>query len=132
MSVLDASVFAEALTAATPLGRAARQRIAADARWHAPAILPAEVLSVLRRLSLAGEISEPRTERARARLATTRFVLHPLAPHQQRVWELRHTITVYDAWYIALAERLDTALVTTDAALARSPGSTCPIELITA
>ncbi|HWB72995.1 MAG TPA: hypothetical protein VG452_12345 [Egibacteraceae bacterium] len=52
MSVLDASAYAEALTAATPVGAAARRLVAEAVRWHAPAIFPAEVMSGLRGLVL--------------------------------------------------------------------------------
>jgi predicted nucleic acid-binding protein len=38
---------------------------------------------------------------------------------------------VYDAAYIAVAEAFQTTLLTTDAKLARAPGSRCDIELLT-
>ncbi len=47
-----------------------------------------------------------------------------------RIWELRSTISVYDAWYVALAERLSTSLVTTDRRLAGANGPRCEIELV--
>jgi predicted nucleic acid-binding protein len=130
VSVLDASAFAEALTSAEPVGHAARAALVQPRRWHAPAILPAEVLSAIRGLLLGGDLAPEHAERARRRLARSRIVLHPLAPFAERVWQLRDNLTVYDAWYVALAERLDTPLVTTDARLARSSGLACEIELI--
>lgn len=130
MSVLDASAYAEALTSAEPIGDAARARLADAQRWHAPAILPAEVLSAIRGLLLSGQLAPEHAERARRRLARTRVVLHPIAPLAERVWALRDTLTVYDAWYVALAERLGASLVTTDARLARSTGPTCEVELL--
>lgn len=130
MSVLDASAFAEALTSAEPVGAAARARLTEPRRWHAPAILPAEVLSAVRGLLLGGDLTPEHAERARRRLARTRIALHPLAPLADRVWQLRDNLTVYDAWYVALAERLGAALVTTDARLARSSGLACDVELI--
>ena len=45
-----------------------------------------------------------------------------------RVWELRHAVTPYDAAYVALAEALDTVLVTADERLAGAPGTRCSIE----
>ena len=40
----------------------------------------------------------------------------------QRVWNLRHNLTAYDAVYIALAEALDAPLVTRDQRLAAAAG----------
>lgn len=132
MSVLDASTYAEALTAVTPLGAVARDRIARDQRWQAPAILPAEVLSAIRGLTLGGKLDPVRADDARSRLRQTRVELHPFVPFEQRVWELRDNATVYDAWYVALAERLGLPLVTTDRRLANVPGLRCEVELVEA
>ncbi len=60
------------------------------------------------------------------------MTLHPFAPFADRVWELRDNLTVYDAWYVAVAERLETLLVTTDARLAGATGPTCEVELVDA
>jgi predicted nucleic acid-binding protein len=38
----------------------------------------------------------------------------------ERIWELRHNFTAYDAVYLALAEALGTVLLTRDAALAHA------------
>lgn len=130
MSVLDGSTFVEALTSATPLGVAARRRVATTSTWHAPAILPAEVLSAIRGLLVGGHLATHRAERARRRLAATRLVLHSFAPFADRVWDLRDNVTVYDAWYAALAERLEAPLVTTDARLANASGLRCTVELV--
>lgn len=47
-----------------------------------------------------------------------------------RCWELRENLTVYDASYVALAEQLETILVTADTRLAGAPGPRCKIELM--
>ncbi len=52
-------------------------------------------------------------------------------PFLSRIWELRDTLSTYDAWYVALAEELDTDLVTTDERLASAPGPRCPITVVT-
>lgn len=98
--------------------------------WHAPAIFPAEVLSAIRGLVRSGHLPAHRAETARRRLAGSRVVLHPFAPFADRVWQLRDNLTVYDAWYAALAERLETRLVTTDTRLASATGPTCAFDLI--
>ena len=44
-----------------------------------------------------------------------------------RLWELRASLTVYDAAYIALAEALDCPLLTFDKGLAEAPGHTAEV-----
>ena len=47
-----------------------------------------------------------------------------------RVWELRHNLTAYDASYVALAELVDAVLLTTDERLCNAPGNRARIELV--
>ncbi|HUH06952.1 MAG TPA: type II toxin-antitoxin system VapC family toxin [Egibacteraceae bacterium] len=131
MSVRYASVYAEALTAATPIGAAARHALKVSQRWHAPAILPAEVLSALRGMVLGGHLAAHRANRARERLGQSRIRLHSFAPHAERVWELRENLTVYDAWYVAVAEALGATLLTTDGRLAGASGIRCDVRHVT-
>jgi predicted nucleic acid-binding protein len=42
-----------------------------------------------------------------------------------RAWSLRQNLTLYDAWYVAVAEILDAELATLDVRLARAPGLRC-------
>lgn len=58
------------------------------------------------------------------------IVAYPIEPLAGRVWELRSSVSVYDAWYVALAERLSTDLVTTDHRLAGANGLRCSIDLV--
>jgi predicted nucleic acid-binding protein len=48
----------------------------------------------------------------------------------ERIWELRENLSAYDATYVAVAEALDTLLLTADARLTRAPGPTCPITVV--
>lgn len=48
----------------------------------------------------------------------------------ERIWELRSTITPYDASYVAIAEILNVPLLTCDARLANAPGPTCDFILL--
>lgn len=129
MIVVDASVLVVALVDDTPLGDAARARLRGE-RLAAPELADLEVVSVLRRLVSAGH-TPPR----RAALALQDLLDIPIqrARHEQllpRVWELRENLTAYDASYVALAEALDTPLLTADQRLAKSPGPRCPIEVL--
>jgi predicted nucleic acid-binding protein len=62
-----------------------------------------------------------------ARLGMRRFPVVGLLP---RVWELRESLSAYDAAYVALAEALRCALVTADARLAQAPGPACSITVV--
>jgi predicted nucleic acid-binding protein len=47
-----------------------------------------------------------------------------------RIWQLRHNYTAYDATYISLAEALDATFVTRDTALVVAPQHRARVELI--
>ncbi len=51
----------------------------------------------------------------------------PYPPLADRAWELRHSLTAYDASSVALAELLGTSLLTLELRLARAPGPRCAI-----
>ena len=55
---------------------------------------------------------------------------HTHEPLLDRVWALRQNLTAYDAVYVALAEALDTTLLTCDGRLARAPGVSRRVELV--
>ncbi|CAN5210543.1 hypothetical protein BH20ACT8_BH20ACT8_03040 [soil metagenome] len=46
-------------------------------------------------------------------------------PYARRIWQLRHDITCYDAWYVAVAELLSAPLATLDHRLIRATGPRC-------
>jgi predicted nucleic acid-binding protein len=91
----------------------------------APHLLPVEVASALRRAELAGALSPGVAALAHRDLVALGIRLAPYEPLADRIWELRHVVTPYDAWYVALAEALDATLVTLDLRLARANGPTC-------
>jgi predicted nucleic acid-binding protein len=128
VTVLDASVFARAVTDPGPAGVVARRVIHRQPTLHAPAILTAEVTSALRGMLGRGVISEPAARTAARWTLELAVRLFPFEPFAARVWELRDNLTVYDAWYVALAEALGTELVTTDDRLRRASGPRCPVR----
>lgn len=96
----------------------------------APHLIDSEVAHALRRLVARGVLPEDEGHDAIAlysKLAIARHSAHPLLP---RIWELRHTVTAYDATYVALAEQLGAEVLTTDVRLARAPGVRCPIRVV--
>lgn len=128
MIVVDASAVADLLLDLEPRGSWVSRMLATADSIHAPHHLDVEVLAALRRLVLRGEIDPWRADRGIEDLSDLPIVRYPFRHLNERVWSLRHNMTTYDAAYVALAEALDAPLVTTDRALARSPGHRARIE----
>jgi predicted nucleic acid-binding protein len=84
-----------------------------------------EVAKVLRRMTLGGSIGDSQAAAAHDRLMNLPVVLFPYTMVGRRVWELRNTVAVHDACFVALAEGLDAELATLDGNLARAPGPRC-------
>ena len=59
------------------------------------------------------------------RLPLHRYPHHPLS---ERVWQLRNSLSAYDAQYVALAEALDLPLITCDTKLANAHGHRATVE----
>ena len=89
--------------------------------------MPVEASSILRRLERAGEISRLEATNAYRDLLRLDLTLFPFAPFAECIWELRSSLTSYDAWYVALAEALGCPLVTLDAKLGPATGPRCEI-----
>ena len=130
--MVDASVFVDALVGVGAHGDVARALLRHEAVLQVPAIFGAEATSALRQLVLRGALSPIRAATAVEQIRSTRTIQFPFEPFSRRVWELRSNLTVYDAWYVALAEWLDTEFVTADERLANAVGPRCPIDLLTA
>lgn len=122
--VADASFIVSALVEPEADGRWAREILAHEV-VVAPHLLPAETANALRGAVLTGRLTEVGALRAYADLMELPIVLYDYHEVAGRIWELRNTITVYDAWYVALAEALEVPLATLDLRLARAPGTRC-------
>lgn len=95
----------------------------------APHLLDAEVGSVLRRLTMAGQLAAGAAEAALRDLAELEIDRWEHAPLLTRAWALRANVTIYDGLYVALAEALDAPLLTLDGRLAGAPGIVATIEV---
>ena len=126
--VVDTSAVLEALAALDP-DPALIERLAGDGDLHGPHLIDIEVLHALRRMTMNGEISEERAADARSDFAELALVRYPHHPLGNRIWEMRHNLTAYDATFVALAEALAAPLVSCDARLASTPGHAVRIEL---
>ena len=100
----------------------------ASAELCAPALLPFECSNVIRRHELSGLISSDQAAQVHADLLDLPMDLFPYESLAQRVWQLKHNLTSYDATYVALAEALDAPLITLDQRLAEAPGIRCRVE----
>jgi predicted nucleic acid-binding protein len=123
-AVVDASVLIAALVDTGPDGAWAEEVIAGGG-LHAPELARVEATNILRRLERAKEITSPEANAAHEDLMQLSLELFSFEPFADRVWELRHTITSYDAWYVAVAEALDLPLATLDARLSKAKGVAC-------
>ena len=130
MIVIDASALMEVLLATGAGARVRARLFREEETLHAPHLLDLEIVHVLRRSCLIGEMQPDRAAQALAVLGDLRMVRHPHAPYVPRIWALRHSLTAYDAAYVALAEALDAPLVTRDRRMASAHGHRAKIEPI--
>ena len=129
MLVVDASVLVVALGDDGRDGDVARERLR-DHDLAAPELVDLEVASVLRKQLSVGAIDARRAELALADLADLPVTRAPHLPLLRRCWELRANLTIYDAAYVALAEALETSLLTADVRISRAPGLRCPVDVL--
>lgn len=123
--VVDASVVVAALVDTGPDGHWAEAIVFGGQPLAAPHLLPVEVASVLRRAGIAGDVTDDAATLAHGDLLRMQVDLFDYEPLAYRIWELRRTVSAYDAWYVALAEHLDVPLATLDRRLSRANGPRC-------
>jgi predicted nucleic acid-binding protein len=128
--VVDASAVVELLLQ-TELGVIVERRLYGDdADLHAPHLLDVEVQSALRRLVHAGEVPPERGRQAIEDLGLLRVTRHGHIDLAARCWELRASLSTYDAVYVALAESLDASLLTCDAPLGAAVRKMVRVEVV--
>ncbi|MGH3811597.1 MAG: type II toxin-antitoxin system VapC family toxin [Pseudonocardiaceae bacterium] len=127
MTVFDAAVLVNALVVAGPAGDDAREVLRDRSLLHVPSIFAAEATSAIRSMQARGDVSSGLARGAVSKIKVVRTVQYPFEPFLDRVWELRDNLSVYDGWYVALAESLETSLVTADRRLAKALGPRCPV-----
>jgi predicted nucleic acid-binding protein len=128
--VLDASAAIEWLLQSPAGIKIDRRVFSRSESLHAPHLLDIEVTQVLRRYVREKMITTQRGQEALEDLAGLPLDRYPHDFLLPRVWDLRATLTAYDAVYVALAELLDAPLLTCDRKIASVPGHSANIEVI--
>ena len=122
--MIDSSVVVAALVDSGPHGGWAEE-VLAEGSLQAPELMLVEATNIFRRLERAKLITTPEANAAQDDLMQLDIDLFPFEPFAGRIWELRHNVTSYDAWYVAIAEALNLPLATLDKPLSKSNGVTC-------
>ena len=124
--VCDASALTALMIDGGPAGSWAATAFS-GADLAAPGLVDFETANILRRHELAGLISPDQAAQAHADLLDLEIEHWPYELLAPRAWELRLTLSIYDASYVAVAELLGSTLVTLDQRIARAPGPRCAI-----
>jgi predicted nucleic acid-binding protein len=125
--IVDASAIIDLGLRNEPKASWVERHTFSEAELHAPHLLDVEVASGLRRLHLAGQISQRRAREVLELLRDLSIERYPHVQLLERIWQLAPGLSAYDAAYVALAEALAAPLLTTDDALARSSGHSAEI-----
>jgi predicted nucleic acid-binding protein len=118
--VVDASAVVEWLLGGSRC--AAVARALEHKQVLVPAHLDVEVAQVTRRLGLNAVTTPSRGRAMVDLLAEAPFTRIPLTPLLPRIWALRDNLTAYDAAYVALAEALESPLLTFDVKIPAASG----------
>lgn len=129
MSVLDTSGAIDYLLA-DGVADEVRDLLVAQGPAAAPDLLVFEVLAVLRRDVLRGELSAERARGAVDDLGELAIELFPSLPLRRRAFELRDNLTAADALFVALAEVLGEPLITKDSGLAAGASERAGVDVV--
>lgn len=124
--VLDSSALVALLGDAGPAGSWVTGTVTGMV-LAAPQLAPFEAANILRRQASAGVLDDTAATLAHADLLALPLQLWPYEPLAARAWQLRHSLTICDASYVALAELLSGVVITLDARLSNAPGLCCPV-----
>ena len=119
MIVLDASVVVEVLANGALAGSIRSELAANEEPVIVPHLLDVEAVSAIRRLVGAQRVDSHHIGQILTGLASLPAECYSHTPLIDRIWELRHNFTQYDAAYIALAEATNSVLYTCDEKLRR-------------
>ena len=128
-AVIDCSALVRALADESPKGEAVRSRLTNELALAAPSLLDYELMSALPGMIRGGKL----TPRQMGRVINSYKALNVARRETMIMWErvrdLNHNISAYDAQYVALAEAFELPLITCDARIKRSGAAKCAIEV---
>lgn len=126
--VVDASALVALLTGEEAVADAMRVALRRNSGVvSSPELLDLEVITGFRQLIKRRDVPAELARQAVSDLRTLSIRRLSHAPLVERVWELRHNLTAYDAAYLALAETLGATLLTLDRGLAAVPARTVEV-----
>jgi predicted nucleic acid-binding protein len=129
VTVVDTSAVVDFLLGIGAMSDVARL-MEEEGELAAPDLLVFETLAVLRREALRGGIPHERAAAAVNDLGDVPIQLFPSLPLRERAWALRADLTVADALFVALGERLGETLATKDAALVAAARRHASVEVL--
>jgi predicted nucleic acid-binding protein len=130
MIVVDASALVDALLPTRHAAPVVSRLFRSGETLNSPHLIDLEVTQVLRRYARTRQVPVEQCQAALENLGDLPLVRYPHDILLSRIWELRDTLTAYDAAYVALAEALDAPLLTRDQRLASSHGHRARIEIL--
>ncbi len=124
MKVIDASAFIDSVSHGER-GPALGLHLEDD--LFAPDLLVSEVLAFFRRKLQQGKLTQAEADDLVQRFRRAPIEYLHTWPYAEQIWQWRHTMTAYDATYVALAADLGATLVTSDLRLARAAAGLVPV-----
>jgi predicted nucleic acid-binding protein len=130
MIVIDASAVVDQLVGGEAAAGVEHHTAHGAEELHAPHLVDAEVLNVLRRRYT----SHPEASEMVGDFLDLPIERYPHTLLVPRVWELRHNFTAFDAAYVALAEALQDGIpfLTSDKRLAKAVRKHTDVEVLLA
>jgi len=128
--VVDASALGDYLLGTAEGSLVTDVIVQFQANLHIPELCDVEVVAILRRALLGGELMLERAADALIDLVDLPLARHSHLASVGRILQLRDNFTSCDATYIALAEMLGAQFLTTDTPLARGVRAQLDLDVI--